>query len=252
MRLEQLLSQTAARFGHKTAIAAGRGAHSYAELDRKSDRLAAALAERGVKRGARIAAYLDTGFAAVVSAFGAFKAGAALCPASPATGADSLARFLDQTGATGIVTETRLASRVAVALANAPAVTLVVLVGGGRSSAAGDCLSFEDVVTRIEGIAPGPAGDAADAAVVLRAAAGDGMDGIEVLSHAELALASSDAAIREDEIATTPLSIASPYGFRQLVSIIGAGATLVLDDGAVRRTPLAERGGFADVRLALV
>jgi acyl-CoA synthetase (AMP-forming)/AMP-acid ligase II len=246
MRLEQLLNASAARVGHKAAIVAGRAAHSYAELDRKSDRFAAALAGRGIRRGDRIAALIGTGFAAVVTTFGVLKAGATLCPIDPAVPAESLARVLNESGATGIVTEARHASKAAAALAEAPAVKLVVLVGGGRSAASGNCLSFEDIVGRIEGAVPIPAGGDEDPAVVLTTAGGQNL---ETFTHSDIVLASSVAAAREDAVTVAPASIASQYGLWQLVTTIGVGATLILAGGAGRSLPAG--GDLAEVRLAL-
>jgi acyl-CoA synthetase (AMP-forming)/AMP-acid ligase II len=250
MRVEQLLSSSAARFGHKTAVVAGRAAHSYAELDRKSDRLAAALTGRGVKRGDRIAAYLDTSFAAVVTAFGVLKAGAALCPVETAIRAEAFAGFLNESGAAGIVTEARLASKAAAALCDAPAVKLVVLVGGDRTAAAGSCLSFEDVVGRLGGAAPAPAGGDADPAIVLNAAGIDRRGGIEEISHADV-IAESLIAAGGDAMPTAPSSIASRAGLCRLVAEIGAGATVVLSGPTATRAPLFARADFADIRLAI-
>jgi fatty-acyl-CoA synthase len=249
MRLEQLLNVSAARVGHKAAIVAGRAAHSYAELDRKSDRFAAALAGRGIKRGDRIAVLLDTGFAAVVTTFGVLKAGGTLCPADPAIRADSLARFLNESGATGIVTEARLASKAAAALTEASAVKVVVLVGGDRSAAAGNCLSFEDVVGRIEGAVPMPAGSDTDPAIILTTAGADAAHHLETFTHSDIVLASSVAAAHEDAVTVAPASIASQYGLWELVSAIGVGATLILAGGAGRS--VFPRDDFAEARLAL-
>ena len=251
MRIEQLLSDSAARLGHKAAIVTGRAAHSYAELDRKSDRLAAALAGRGIKRGDHIATFLDTGFATVVAAFGVLKAGATLCPTDPATGCDALAGFLNQSRACGIVTEARLASRAATAMREAPAVKLVVLAGGDRSAAAGNCISFEDAVRRIEGAVPFPAGGDADAAITRGIVAADGTIGLEIFSHAET-IATLPATTPGDDAAAAPrTSIASHQGIRHLISAIAAGATLVLESTAAGRAPFVATPGFGDMRLAL-
>lgn len=251
MRIEQLLSDSAARLGHKAAIVSGRAAHSYAELDRKSDRLAAVLAGRGIKRGDHIATFLGTGFTAVVAAFGVLKAGGALCPADPATGHDALSGFLNQSRACGIITEARLASRAATAMHEAPAVKLVVLAGGDRSAAAGNCISFEDAVRRLEGAVPFPAGDDADAAITRGVIAADGTIGVEVFSHAETIAALPATKAGNDAAAPTAPSIASHQGIRHLISAIAAGATLVLENTAVGRAPFVATPGFDDMRLAL-
>jgi hypothetical protein len=186
-----------------------------------------------------------------VAAFGVLKTGATLCPADPATGQDALARFLNQSRACGIITEARLASRAATAMREAPAVKLVVLAGGDRSAAAGNCISFEDAVRRIEGAVPFPAGGDADAAITRGIVSADGTINLEVFSHAETIAALPATAPDEDAAAATPTSIVSLHGIRHLISAIAAGATLVLENTAAGRAPFVATPGYDDVRLAL-
>ena len=53
---------------------------TYAELDRRSDRLACFLASRGIETGDRVGVVLPKSLQAVISLFGIMKAGAAYVP----------------------------------------------------------------------------------------------------------------------------------------------------------------------------
>lgn len=252
MRVEQFLSDSAARLGHKAAIVAGRASHSYADLHRKSDRLAAAMAARGVRRGDRVAVFLDHGCAAVVTTFAVLKAGAVLVPIDPAAREDDLAYFLDGSRAVGIVTEARLASATAAALAQICDVKFVVLVGGDRSASHGSCLSYEDVVDRIGPAAVELAGGDGDPALVLYGVSADGQPASETFTHDALITAVSVAATRADATVVAALPISTHYGLYQVLATVKAGATQVLvSPFAARATRLGLSADNREVRLAL-
>ena len=235
MRVEQFLSEGALRFGSRPAIVADNRRYSYADLARNSDRVAAALMGRGVKRGDRIALFMGNSFEAVVSAFAVLKAGAVVTPVDPANDAEALVHILNQTRAVGIVTEARHASVAAAAMKRALGVRLVVLCGGDRSTAGGSCLCYEDLV---RGIGSGPgvarAGAADDPAVHLHPLFARDIDAGTV-THAELI-----AAVARNPVASVS-SVLSLAGFCQLLAAIRDGATLVLEAPSEFRCAIRDR-----------
>ena len=229
MRLNQLLGDSAARLGAKTAIVAGDTRHSYGELDRKSDRLAAALAGRDFAAGDRLAVFLDDGFEAAVAIFAALKANGVVAPIDPATAADDLAFVLDRCQAAAIVTQARLGSVAAAAMCKAATVRLVVLAGGERSRQARSCLSFEEAVGRLgPGPAPAPVGGDDDPAVLACAPLAVGMAEPVVLTHAQVAAALDETPVGDDESGLPP-PISSTRGLYGLLKTIKVGATLTLE-----------------------
>ncbi len=234
MRLDKLLSNGASRFGHKTAIVAGSNRHSYAELDRKSGRLAGALNERGLKPGDRVVVQMDNGFEAVVAIFAALKAGAVIVPADPASDADRLALVIDHSQAVAIVTQARLASMAASALSKTAAIRLVVLTGGDRASYGQSCVCFEEVVNRL-GPAPAPAAgrDADDVAVLFYRSGAAGMVEPVAMTHGEIAAALAAAvhapAGHDGAIALEAPAIVSAESLCRLMAAIAAGASLVVE-----------------------
>jgi len=76
---------------------------SYAELDRKSTALAAALKERGVKHGDRIALYLQNIPQFLIALYGAWKAGAIVVPCNPMFKQRELEYHLNDSGAKGLI-----------------------------------------------------------------------------------------------------------------------------------------------------
>lgn len=238
MRVEQFLSEGASRFGSRPAIVADGRPYSYSDLARNSDRVAAALMSRGVKRGDRVAFFMDNTFAAVVSAFAVLKAGAVVSPIDPASDAEGLEQVLDQSRAVGIVTDARHASVAAVAMARARSIRLVLLCGGGRSTASASCLSYEELVG---GIGSGPsvarAGMGSDVAILLQ-------DSFAELTHDDLIGAAADCASGK-----SVQSALSYTGFCQLLAAVRVGATIILEGPSAFRRAAFDRG---EAEMALV
>jgi L-proline---[L-prolyl-carrier protein] ligase len=78
--LDQLLRAAAARHPDKMAIESDRGSLTFGALDAAADRVAAALADQGVRMGDRVGIQLLKSIEAVVALYGAMRAGAAYVP----------------------------------------------------------------------------------------------------------------------------------------------------------------------------
>lgn len=248
MRVEQFLSEGALRFGSRPAIVADNRPHSYADLARRSDRIASALMGRGVKRGDRVALFMGNSFEAVVSAFAVLKAGAVVTPIDPASDAEALAHVLNHSDAVGIVTEARHASVAAEAMTRALGIRLVLLCGGDRSTASSSCLCYEDLVG---GIGSGPsvarAGAGSDAAILLQPPLARGVVDAAALTHADLI-----AAAAECPEGANSASVLSYAGICQLLATIRGGATLILEaPSAFRRAILDRIDGETEMALVL-
>jgi len=85
---------------------------TYAELDRLSDRFAAALAGLGIRQGDRVAVMLPNLPQQVIAYFGVLKAGAVVVNTNPTYPPHELAPLLHTAGATAIVTLSGLYDRV--------------------------------------------------------------------------------------------------------------------------------------------
>lgn len=251
MRADEYLVSAAHEYGHQPAVLVGRATHSFTELNRKADRLAAALAAQGVGRGSVVAAFLDDGFPAIVTLFGVLRVGGILCPVPRSTAAGDLARILAASGAVGIVTESRLASVAAAALGDAPAVRLVIVSGADRSAVAAGCLSFAEVVGALSGSVDTHAVAADATAVTFPIGSADGYPAFETLTHA--ALAAGDAG--SDPADGNAARVARPFAARtnlvDFVATLRHGHPQRLHDERDGRKLRQAASGFAAVRLAL-
>ncbi|MEJ7632755.1 MAG: acyl-CoA ligase (AMP-forming), exosortase A system-associated [Rubrobacteraceae bacterium] len=81
--LHDLLRNSAERNPQQTAVVDGKAEHTYADLDRESRSLAAALQNAGVEKGDRVGVYLEKSWEAIVAMLAASRAGAAYVNINP-------------------------------------------------------------------------------------------------------------------------------------------------------------------------
>ncbi len=239
MRFEQRLRESVGRHGALAAVVTQRGRHSYAELDLKSERLAAALQAGGVTRGARVVLFMEDGWEAVVSLFAVLKAGGVLMPVATAATASEFHAILHQDQPVAVLTQSRLAAMVAASIASVWSVRLIVLAGGDRARSGGTCISFEEVVGGIGRVAPlADAGNDSDPAVLIA--------GEAPLTHRQLGEDAAGAAISGD--GTMLPALAERAGLSRLLAVVEAGGTMIVRSPSVRADDAGQR--IVDLRPA--
>ncbi len=102
--LQELFERQAARIPDSTALVVGGERLTYAELDRRANRLARHLRRRAVGPGLAVAVCLERGVELVVALLGILKAGAAYVPIDPSYPAERRLFLLADSGATIVVT----------------------------------------------------------------------------------------------------------------------------------------------------
>src|SRR3954469_25910082 len=107
----------------------GGAGRSYAELDERVTRLAAALTDRGVRRGDRVAVLTLNGLEAVETFLAAARLGAIAVPVNFRLVADEVGYALSDSGATALVVDPVLAGTAAKARAAARELHAVLTVG---------------------------------------------------------------------------------------------------------------------------
>ena len=100
--LRQILPRAAARYGNKSALITDTRTLSYAELDALSDRVAAALAARGIAPGDRVSLYSQNCWEWIVTYHGIIKAGAVVNPLNVMLTAQETRYVLSDCGARAI------------------------------------------------------------------------------------------------------------------------------------------------------
>lgn len=103
--VEVYLERQAAETPQAVAITAVDGALTYAELNRRSNRLAQALRKQGVKCEERVAVMMDRSLEMMIAIFGVLKAGGAYVPAPPGLPLERIRYMLDNSGAKLVLTK---------------------------------------------------------------------------------------------------------------------------------------------------
>jgi long-chain acyl-CoA synthetase len=133
MVVHSFLRLTAEAFPDKTALIAGAERRSFCEIDEESDRLAAELQRRGVRRGDRVVAVLENSAELVAALWATLKAGAVFVPLHAATKVAGLSFILRDTGARCLFAHNQNRARVDEALsamADGEGAPFVIWAGG--------------------------------------------------------------------------------------------------------------------------
>ncbi|MGQ9367184.1 class I adenylate-forming enzyme family protein [Azospirillum sp. A39] len=229
--VHHFLRDTARRMPDKTALIAGKVRRSFAELERDSDAVAAALQAQGVGRGDRVAIMLENSVEYVTAFFGALKAGAVYVPVNPSTKADKLAFILNDGGVRALVAPVALARVALPALEEAPSVAATLWVGPAVPERAG-AASYATAVAA--GGIPADAGLIdQDLAAILYTSGTTGKPKGVMLTHANLCATNRSIAAYlgnvADDVVMCVLPITFGYGLSQVVTSALVGFTLVLE-----------------------
>ena len=119
----------------KAAVIVEGNAYTYGELLDAASRLASALRERGVRRGDRVAIYMDNTWPCVVSIFATLIAGGAFLIVNPQTKADKLAFILDDSAARFLLSDAHFAREYGAALAQTRQPPAVISSGAAAAPA---------------------------------------------------------------------------------------------------------------------
>ena len=125
-----ILPAAAARFGDKPALVTSTRTLSFVELDELSDRVAAALLDRGVRPGQPVSLYSRNRWEWVVAYHGALKAGAVVNPVNVMLTAEELVFVLRDCGAGALFTSSDKAGTVLAHRDDLPELRTVVAFDG--------------------------------------------------------------------------------------------------------------------------
>lgn len=231
MRLEDHLRARAADAGRKTALVCGDRRVSYAEFNQSAERLAAALANAGVRRGDRVLVFMDNGLEAALSIFAVWLSGAVLVPVNPSAKAGRLAFLLNHCRPGAVMVQGRLAPVVAEAIQQFPAPIHTLLTESHATLPNAALFASALLAEPMSGVDDGRQED--DLAAILYTSGSTGDPKGVMMAHANLdAAASSIICYLENtahDIILSVLPLSFGYGLTQLLTAVISGATLVLE-----------------------
>lgn len=238
MQVEELLEASARRDPQKIALVYGAARYTYQELDQQANRLAHSFQSAGIRRGDRVAVYLDNSPEAVVAIFAALKAGAVFLPINPTTKADKLNYILNNCRAAGLVMPSAKYPGLGQALESVPSLKAIWVVGsrdGIQPPAAFSLISLGSVLR--DGALPAHSPPKTcidiDLAALIYTSGSTGQPKGVMLTHLNIISAATSITtylenVPSDRILNV-LPLSFDYGLYQVLMAFKVGATVVLE-----------------------
>ncbi|MGH9158487.1 MAG: class I adenylate-forming enzyme family protein [Vicinamibacteraceae bacterium] len=237
MQVEEFLEHSAQQLPDKTALVVGDRRVSYAELDRLANCVAHSLVQQGVRRGDRVAIYLESSVEAVASIFGALKAGGVFMPINSTTKADKLAFVLNNSRAAAVVTDGKRCQVLDEAKGRTPHLRVTLVAGSQRVGPAHAIAvsTLEDICSHDEWSSAPPRKRSIDidlAALIYTSGSTGNPKGV-MLTHLNMVAAATSITTylenTSDDIVLNVLPLSFDYGLYQVLMAFKVGATVVLE-----------------------
>jgi len=133
MLLNNFLENNAEKFPDKVALVFQKERLTYQEINSSANRLANGLKDFGVKRGERVAIFLENSVESVISIFGALKADAVFVVINPTTKKDKLTYILNNCQVKALISSLDKWELVKKVLQKTPWIKSVLLAGNQKS-----------------------------------------------------------------------------------------------------------------------
>jgi len=235
MQVEQFLETSARRFADKTALLCDGRRWSYRELDERANCLAHALIGAGVRRGDRIAVYLENSAEAVLSVFAALKAGGVFLVVNPTVKPEKLAYILNNCRAVCLITDAKKVRTLQDLWTDTPHLTSVFVTGAAGTEIAGKrTVAFDAVLDKMGRTDP-PArqGIDIDLAALIYTSGSTGRPKGVMLTHLNIVSAATSITTylenTPDDIVLNVLPLSFDYGLYQVLMAFKFGGTIVLE-----------------------
>lgn len=241
MLVQDFLYNSAKRLPDKIALICDGQRLSYAQLDAMTNRMANALRTQGIKRGDRVAIYLNNSIETVVAIFATLKAGGVFIVVNHTTKPDKLRYILNNARATALIADARRSKKTAASiLTDAPSLKFCVFTGNVAAELAAEndkFLAFDAMLSAFPADAPPQLNIDRDLACLIYTSGSTG-DPKGVMSDHSNVVFVADSVIEylqnvEDDILINLLPFSFDYGLYQLLMTFRFGGTLVLERGFI-------------------
>jgi len=234
--LGEALQRSAAKFPFKTAIIAKGKEYSYVQFKNESENLAKYLIRAGIRKGDRVAIYMDNSWQSVVSIYGATLAGAVFIVINPQTKADKLKYILNDSESKILISAHVLKNELSKALGEANTIREVIISGDITNITKFshfDITDFENCVQSDIADVTFPAIIPNDLAALIYTSGSTGFPKGVMMTHQSMVFTSWSLIeylrLSEDERIMLVLQLAFDYGLYQLLMSVTAGATLIVE-----------------------
>ncbi len=206
---------------------------TFAELDARVNRLANALAARGIGRGDRVATLMTNRLEVIEAYLAAAKLGAICVPVNFRLVADEIVYILGDCGAGVLIVDDGLAETAGAALASVPSVRHCLVTGDGPAGAAGERGErYEDALAAAGAEAPDVIVSLDERAFIMYTSGTTGRPKGAVLSHGNLLFNTYNMmltmGIGDNEVWLSGLPLFHIGGLNGILPYLLTGGTVVL------------------------
>lgn len=234
----EALINSAALHPEKTAVIVKNTSYTYEQLLNESMLFARALIARGVRRGDRVAIYMENSWACAVSIYGTSLSGAVFLVINPQTKANKLQYILNDSGAKALITNIKLQREFQEACQGVKELKNVIVVGDISKLTLDNSLvseSFEDVLQTKESydVIDLPHIIPNDLASLIYTSGSTGFPkGVMMIQQSMVFTTWSlieYLRITDEDRIMLVLPLAFDYGLYQLLMAVAAGASIIIE-----------------------
>lgn len=233
--LGEALTKAARDHSEKTAIIVRDKEYSYAALKKEADNLAGYLVHAGIRKGDRVAVYMNNSWESTVSVYGITLSGAVFLLVNPQTKADKLQYILNDCGAKVLISEDLLKNEFLQALSGNSSVEEVIVAGsyslqeisGVKFASFNETVSLKKSATVLPTIIPN------DLAALIYTSGSTGFPKGVMMTHQSMVFTSWSLVeylrLSSDDRIILLLPLAFDYGLYQLLMAVTIGGSLIVE-----------------------
>jgi long-chain acyl-CoA synthetase len=241
--LGEALLYSAREHPSKTAIIIKTKEYSYSSLKESSEKLAGHLVLAGIKKGDRIAVYMNNSWQSIVSIYSITLAGAAFLVINPQTRADKLHYILNDSGAKILISESNLINELSQALVGLKDIQEVIITGDNNRITRVPGIKLEDFENLISDPNPAivlPKIIPNDLAALIYTSGSTGFPKGVMMTHQSMVFTSWSLIeylrLSENDRIILLLPLAFDYGLYQLLMAITIGGSLIVEQSFTFQT----------------
>lgn len=234
--LGEALIISARNYPSKTAIIVKTKEYSYSSLKENSEKMANHLVHSGIKKGDRVAIYMNNSWESIISIYGITLSGAAFLVINPQTKADKLQYILKDSGAKILISESIQNNELSQALAGDTDIRELIIAGDAGKVTPFPSIRLVEFNTAVSGEEPTidlPRIIPNDLAALIYTSGSTGFPKGVMMTHQSMVFTSWSLIeylrLTEDDRILLLLPLAFDYGLYQLLMAITSGGSLIAE-----------------------
>ncbi len=234
--LGEALQRTATKFSSKTAIIVKDREYAYNQLLKEATHLAGYLTSRGIRKGDKVAVYMDNSWQCAVSIYGITISGGVFLVINPQTKADKLRYILNDSESKIIISSSSQKNELFKALDGALSIEEVIISGNadsGLNFLKTQITPFDSCVDNTLTNVNFPRIIPSDLAALIYTSGSTGFPKGVMMTHQSMVFTCWSLIeylrLTEDERIMLVLQLAFDYGLYQLLMSVTIGGTLIME-----------------------